>query len=178
MLKRVGIAGAIVEDVDDAFDQGVLFQLGDVKELARLDHSFERGLTDVSASYRLRGGGGIEVVNEGFDGESGEWRSVTGKAFFAGESDVGELKVSFFGPFYGGYNVIDLDREHYCWSVVAGPTRSFLWILSRTPELDPATLERLTKRVADLGFPSERLIRVEQNRSRLPIGARDRGACE
>jgi apolipoprotein D and lipocalin family protein len=139
--------------------------LGTWYEIARLDHPFERGLTDVTAEYRPREGGGIEVVNAGFDPEAGERRSAVGKAFFVGDPSVGTLKVSFFGPFYGGYNVIALDAEHYCWSMVAGPNRSYLWILGRTPELDPEVVRRLTDRAAALDFPVEELIWVDQAQS-------------
>ena len=139
--------------------------LGTWYEIARLDHPFERGLTDVTATYRPREGGGVEVLNSGFDPEVGERRTATGKAFLVGDPDVGALKVSFFGPFYGGYNVVALDREDYCWSLVAGPTRSYLWILSRTPALAPATLERLTARASELGFAVDDLIWVEQTRA-------------
>lgn len=139
--------------------------LGTWYEIARLDHPFERGLTDVTAEYRTREGGGIEVVNAGFDPEAGERRAAVGKAFFVGDPSVGMLKVSFFGPFYGGYNVIDLDEEGYCWSMVAGPNRSYLWILGRTPDLDPDLVARLTDRAEALGFPVDELIRVEHARS-------------
>lgn len=136
--------------------------LGTWYEIARLDHPFERGLTDVTAEYRPREGGGIEVVNSGFDPEAGERRAAVGKAFFVGDPSVGRLKVSFFGPFYGGYNVIALDGDHYCWSMVAGPNRSYLWILGRTPELDPELVRQLTDRAAALDFPVEALIWVDQ----------------
>ena len=75
---------------------------------------------------------------------------------------MGQLKVSFFGPFYGGYNVIELDKDGYRYSMVAGPDRSYLWILSRTPDLDDAVLERLLAKASELGFPVGELILVEQ----------------
>lgn len=149
--------------------------LGTWYEIARLDHPFERGLTDVSAEYRLRAGGGIEVVNSGFDPEAGERRVATGKAFFVGEPSVGSLKVSFFGPFYGGYNVIALDTDGYCWSMVAGPNRAYLWILGRTPDLDPGIVTQLTDQAAALGFPVDELIRVDH--ARRADSARTPGHC-
>ncbi|MCR9093032.1 MAG: lipocalin family protein [bacterium] len=138
--------------------------LGTWFEIARLDHPFERGLTEVTAEYRPREDGGIEVVNSGFDPEEGERRSAVGKAFFVGDPSVGMLKVSFFGPFYGGYNVIALDTRNYCWSMVAGPNRSYLWILGRTPDLDPTIVARLESEARGLGFPVDELIRVEHVR--------------
>lgn len=138
--------------------------LGTWYEIARLDHPFERGLTEVTAEYRPREDGGIEVVNSGFDPEEGERRSAVGKAFFVGDPSVGMLKVSFFGPFYGGYNVIALDTANYCWSMVAGPDRSYLWILGRTPDLDPTIVARLESEARGLGFNVDDLIRVEHAR--------------
>ncbi|MCU0937483.1 MAG: lipocalin family protein, partial [Gammaproteobacteria bacterium] len=82
-------------------------------EIARLDHAFERGLTDVSAIYRLRPDGSVEVVNRGYDPSKGRWREAVGTARFTGAADRGSLKVSFFGPFYGGYHVVALDQQQY-----------------------------------------------------------------
>jgi apolipoprotein D and lipocalin family protein len=137
--------------------------LGTWYEIARLDHSFERGLSNVTANYSLREDGGVKVTNRGYDAEKGEWDETEGKAYFLGDEDVGQLKVSFFGPFYGGYNVIELDRDEYQYSLVAGPDRSYLWILARTPELDDAILQRLVATARELGFPTDELIMVEQD---------------
>jgi apolipoprotein D and lipocalin family protein len=136
--------------------------LGTWHEVARLDHRFQRGLSRVTATYSLRDDGGVHVVNRGFSEETGQWKEAIGKAYFVGESDVGQLKVSFFGPFYGGYNVIELDKANYQYSLVAGPGVDYLWILSRTPELDPVMLDRLVDYAAGLGFPTDELIYVDQ----------------
>ncbi len=132
--------------------------LGKWHEIARLDHRFERGLSKVTAEYSMRDDGGVRVVNRGYDAGKDKWKEAEGRAYFTGARSVGSLKVSFFRPFYGGYNVIDLDREGYSWALVCGPDRSYLWILARTPELDPATLGRLRARAAELGFDTEKLI--------------------
>ena len=137
--------------------------LGTWHEVARLDHRFERGLSRVTATYSLRDDGGVHVVNRGFNENTGEWEEAIGKAYFTGESDVGQLKVSFFGPFYGGYNVVELDKTDYGYSLVAGPSRDYLWILSRTPEPDPVVLDRLVGRAAELGFATDELIFVDQS---------------
>lgn len=110
--------------------------LGTWYEIARLDHSFERGLSQVTATYSARDDGGIDVVNKGFNKKTGTWRQADGKAYFVAGPDIGRLKVSFFGPFYGGYNVISLDTQGYSYSLVCGPNRSYLWILARAPKLD------------------------------------------
>ena len=135
--------------------------LGTWYEVARLDHRFERGLRNVTATYSLRDDGGVRVVNRGFDTEAGQWDEAAGKAYFVGAEDVGRLKVSFFGPFYGGYNVIELDKAGYQYALVAGPDRSYLWILSRTPELSPERLRTLIDKAASLGFATDELIFVD-----------------
>jgi apolipoprotein D and lipocalin family protein len=140
--------------------------LGTWYEIARLNHRFERGLSNVTATYSVREDGGVEVLNRGFNADANEWDEATGKAYFVGKTDVGELKVSFFWPFYGGYNIIELDTESYQYSMVAGPDRDYLWILSRSPQLDAEILKKLVARANALGFPTEDLIYVDQDRPR------------
>lgn len=145
--------------------------LGTWYEIARLDHAFERGLEQVTAQYSLREDGGITVVNRGFDAASNRWKDAAGKAYFIGPSDVGRLKVSFFGPFYGGYNIIHLDKENYRYSMVCGPDKSYLWILARQPVLDRPTIDGLLSKAAALGFATEQLIFVDQKTTdRLSAG--------
>ena len=143
--------------------------LGTWYEIARLDHSFERGLEQVSAEYSLRDDGGIRVVNQGFDRINQRWERAEGKAYFIGDSDVGRLKVSFFGPFYGGYNIIDLDHESYQYALVSGPDTSYLWILARQPQLDSSITERLLAKASGLGFDTSRIIFVQQESPGLPV---------
>lgn len=150
----------VVEDFD------LQRYLGTWYEIARLDHSFERGLSNVTANYSMRDDGGVKVINRGYNTEKAEWDEATGKAFFVGDSDVGQLKVSFFGPFYGGYNIVELDAAGYQYSLVAGPDRSYLWILSRTPQMDSSTLHTLVAKASELGFPTDELIMVEQSISK------------
>ena len=137
--------------------------LGKWYEIARLDHSFERNLSQVTADYSLRQEGGVEVVNQGFDQESGKWEMITGKAFFIGKENVGSLKVSFSGPFYGGYHIIALDQQDYSYAMVAGPSRSYLWILSRNKTLDSTILEELVGKAKQWGFETDTLIYVDHN---------------
>lgn len=135
--------------------------LGTWYEVARLDHSFERGLTRVTATYAARADGGIDVLNRGYDAEDGEWREARGKARFVGPRDIASLEVSFFGPFYGGYNVVDLDPG-YSIALVVGPSRDYLWILSRSPAPPRGEVERLVARARELGFDTSGLIYVSQ----------------
>ncbi|MEQ1740175.1 MAG: lipocalin family protein [Methyloglobulus sp.] len=131
-------------------------------EIARLDNRFERGLNQISAEYRLRDDGGLTVINSGYNIESGKREYAEGKAYFTGNPDVGSLKVSFFGPFYGGYHIIELDRENYSYVMIAGSDRDYLWILSRTPKLDEIVLNSLIAKAKTLGFKTDQLIFSEQ----------------
>jgi apolipoprotein D and lipocalin family protein len=137
--------------------------LGKWYEVARLDHSFERGLSKVSAEYSLKDDGGVKVINRGFSKENNEWQEAEGKAYFVDAADQGYLKVSFFGPFYGSYVVFDLDKEAYQYAFVSGPNNDYLWLLSRTPTVAPGVLESFIKQSKNLGFDTEQLIYVEQN---------------
>lgn len=134
--------------------------MGTWYEIARLDHRFERGLTQVSANYTLNDNGTIAVLNKGYNAAKGEWSSANGKAKFRGDETVGSLKVSFFGPFYGGYHIVELDDD-YQYALVAGPSRNYLWILAREPNLDEDIYNRLVEEAQSLGFPTGNLIKVE-----------------
>lgn len=136
--------------------------LGRWYEIARLDHRFERGLSRVTADYSRRPDGGIRVVNRGYHAGKGEWRQVEGRAYPLGSLSQGSLKVSFFWPFYGGYHVIALDRQDYGYALVSGPSRGYLWILSRTPSLDAEITRQLVAEARGLGFATEELIFVDQ----------------
>ncbi len=135
--------------------------LGQWYEIARLDHSFERGLSEVTATYTLNPDGSLEVLNKGYDVKRDKWKSATGRALFTGPKTQGSLKVSFFGPFYGGYHVISLDQAGYQWAMISGPDREYLWILARSKTISPSIREALLKQAADLGFATHNLIWVE-----------------
>lgn len=136
--------------------------LGKWYEIARLDHRFERGKDHVTATYGRRSDGGLSVLNRGYDPKKREWSESEGKAYFTGRPDVAALKVSFFGPFYGGYNVIALD-EHYQYALVVGPDRNYMWILSRQPTLPSAVKQRYLALAQQLSFPTDKLIWVDQS---------------
>ena len=136
--------------------------LGKWYEIARLDHRFERGLDNITATYTARDDGGITVLNRGYDRAKGEWREAQGRARFAGPRDKAMLEVSFFGPFYGGYNVVDLDPD-YQLALISGPTREYLWILARQPDPPREAVERVARRAAELGFDTAALIYVQHD---------------
>ena len=142
--------------------------LGQWYEIARLDHAFERGMTDVSATYQLQDDGSVKVINRGYDTRRQAWQEAVGRALFVGDSSTASLKVSFFGPFYGGYHVIALDQQHYRWSMVAGPDRGYLWILAREKTLPADLRAQLAGQAKALGFATEQLIWVEQTRADAP----------
>lgn len=129
-------------------------------EIYRLDHRFERGLTQVTAEYQLRDDGKVSVINRGFDTSDCEGSEIEGSARFLSDANTGSLAVSFFFGISGGYHVIALDHEDYGYAMVSGPTRDYLWILAREPELDAAIVERLIEQAAALDFPTDDLIRV------------------
>ena len=133
-------------------------------EVARLDHSFERGMTDVSATYQRQGDDSARVLNRGFDSGKNGWRQAEGKAKFTGDANTASLKVSFFGPFYGSYHVAALDAD-YQWALVVGPDLSYCWILSRTKQLAPAVREQLIARANVLGIDTQALIWVTHGRT-------------
>jgi apolipoprotein D and lipocalin family protein len=134
--------------------------LGKWYEIARLDHSFERGLTQVTAYYSLQADGGVRVLNRGYSVEKKSWKEAEGKAYFVKGTDQGYLKVSFFGPFYGSYIVFGLDHDKYQYSLVSGPDKSYLWILARNPIMDEEIKNKLIKMASASGFDTRKLIFV------------------
>lgn len=135
--------------------------LGKWYEIARLDHSFEAGLSQVSAEYKVRSDGGIDVINRGYSAQKGEWNQAKGKAYFVEDENTGHLKVSFFGPFYSSYIIFELGDE-YDYAFVSGYNHEYLWLLSRTPTVNDALLERFKRVAKQNGFDVDGLIMVEQ----------------
>ena len=133
--------------------------MGKWYEIARLDHSFERGLSNVTADYTLNEDGSVKVINRGLEAATCEKSEAEGHAEFLGSPDVASLKVTFFWPFSGGYHVIALD-EAYSYALVAGPSFDYLWILSRTPQMDQALRDQLVEKARALGFETSELIFV------------------
>lgn len=149
------------EDVEPVQNFELKPYLGKWYEIARLDHSFERGLTNVTAEYELREDGGVTVINRGYSKEKQSWKQAEGKAYFVDEPSIGHLKVSFFGPFYSSYIVFYLDKN-YDYAFISGYNHDYLWLLSRKPEVDTTTLERFKRLAEEKGFNMDELILVEQ----------------
>jgi apolipoprotein D and lipocalin family protein len=139
--------------------------LGHWYEIARLDIKQERGLDNTTAHYSLKDNGMIKVVNKGFNAEKGEWKEAEAKAKFADDPNVGMLKVSFFGPFYSGYNVIALDNQ-YRYALVAGENLKYLWILSRETTIPDGIKAEYLKKAQEIGYKTDELIWVKHDKSK------------
>lgn len=139
--------------------------LGKWYEIARLDHSFERGLSSVTADYSLREDGHVKVINRGYNVDKQQWKEAEGKAKFVKEADLAQLKVSFFGPFYGSYIVFGLDKQDYQYAFIAGPSHDYLWLLARTPQVSDDVVARFVSEAAQRGFYTDELIFVEQDQA-------------
>ena len=138
--------------------------LGKWYEIARLDHSFERGMIDVTAEYSLRDDGGVRVLNRGYSVSGDKWKQAEAKAYFVNARDEGYLKVSFFGPFYGSYVVFGLDKEDYQYAYVTSRTTSYLWLLARTPVVSQEVIDNFVSKSKSLGYDTDALIFVKQRK--------------
>ena len=136
--------------------------LGKWYEIARFDFRFEKNLNNTTAEYSKNDDGTIKVLNKGYNYVKNEWSSAEGKAKFVKDTQIAQLKVSFFGPFYSGYNVIALD-ENYQYALVAGKNLKYLWILSRTPTIPLDIKEEYIQKAKEIGFKIEEMIWVEHS---------------
>ena len=136
--------------------------LGKWYEIARLDFKYERDLNNTTAEYSLKENGMIKVDNNGYNSKKEEWTQAIGKAKFVDDPEVAMLKVSFFGPFYSGYNVIAID-EDYQYALVAGASLDYLWILSRTTTIPENVKKEYLDKAQKIGYKTEDLLWVEHN---------------
>ncbi|MHB9056068.1 MAG: lipocalin family protein [Paludibacteraceae bacterium] len=137
--------------------------LGKWYEIARFDFRFERNMNNTTANYSVNEDGTIKVLNRGYNYKKQEWKEAIGKAKFVENSSMAMLKVSFFGPFYAGYNVIALDKD-YQYALISGQNLKYLWILSRQMTIPENIKKEYLKIASDLGFNVENLIWVEHNK--------------
>jgi apolipoprotein D and lipocalin family protein len=167
----IGIVGILTFHSCSTIPKGVIAvqpfdkekYLGKWYEIARMDFRFERNLNNTTANYSINSDGSIKVDNRGFNYKTMEWKQAIGKAKFISEQNVAKLKVSFFGPFYSGYNVIALDNE-YKYALVAGKNLSYLWILSRYTTI-PEDIKRNYLTIAEkLGYKTSALVWVEHDK--------------
>lgn len=132
-------------------------------EIARFDYRFEKNLNNVTANYSLNEDGSIKVVNRGYDYKKNEWKDATGKAKLAGDADEAKLKVSFFGPFYSGYNVIAIDPQ-YRYALVAGESLDYLWLLSREKTMPEKIKQEYLRKAEEIGYQTSELVWVKHER--------------
>lgn len=140
--------------------------LGKWYEIARLDFKYEKDLNNTTAEYSLNNNGTIKVNNEGYHIIKKEWKQAIGKAKFVGNDNVAMLKVSFFGPFYSGYNVIAIDND-YNYALVAGKNLDYLWILSRTTNIPEEVKNNYLKIAEAIGYNTDDLIWVEHDKLKI-----------
>jgi apolipoprotein D and lipocalin family protein len=136
--------------------------LGVWYEVARLPHSFENGLDRVTATYELQDDGTIKVLNKGFNTSKGEWKEAIGKAYIPDTLAGALLKVSFFWIFYADYKVIVLDSLNYSYSMVTSSSKKYLWILSRSPQIEQPVYDELVRKAGEWGFNISELYKVSQ----------------
>lgn len=136
--------------------------LGKWYEIARFDFRFERNLNNTTAHYSLNSDGTIKVVNRGYNYVTHEWKESVGKAKFVGDTTEAKLKVSFFGPFYSGYNVIAIDPD-YQYALVSGKSMKYLWILAREKTIPETVKSKYVEIARYYGYPVEDLIWVQQD---------------
>jgi len=137
--------------------------LGSWYEIARFDHSFERGLVGTKANYSLQPNGMIKVVNSGYKNTlDGEYKEAIGKAKFASDKNLAHLRVSFFWIFYSDYYVLELDEQNYSYAMIGSSSDKYFWILSRTLQLPKATLDTLINKAKERGYDTTKIIYVPQ----------------
>jgi apolipoprotein D and lipocalin family protein len=127
-------------------------------EIARIDHSFQKGCIKSSATYSLLPDGEVEVINRCVNEKDGRLREAKGRAWSVDPESNARLKVSFFWPFRGDYWIVDLGKE-YEYAVVGAPNRQYLWILARQPVIDESVYKGILERLATQGFPVDQLVR-------------------
>ncbi|MCE5205145.1 MAG: lipocalin family protein [Porphyromonadaceae bacterium] len=137
--------------------------LGKWYEIARLDFKFERNLNNTTAEYSLNDNGTIKVENKGYNTKERKWVQATGKAKFVREENNAMLKVSFFGPFYSGYNVIAIDND-YKYALVAGASLKYLWILSREIKIPDDIKEKYLKIAEGIGYNTNNLLWIKHDK--------------
>jgi apolipoprotein D and lipocalin family protein len=137
--------------------------LGKWYEIARLDFKYEKDLDNVTATYSLKDNGAVAVDNRGYNYVKKEWKQSIGKAKLVKGPDVARLKVSFFGPFYSGYNVIALDKD-YRYALVAGNNLDYLWILSREKTIPEAVKLDYLKQAKAIGYDTDALVWTRQDK--------------
>lgn len=161
LMVSMASAETAPKNVVPVSDFDVVSYLGKWFEIARLDFKHEKDMSNVTAEYYLNDDGTLKVVNRGYDFVKGKWKESVGKAKFVGSPTVGALKVSFFGPFYSGYNVVAVD-DNYQTALVVGKNYDYMWILSRTTSIPEDVKLAYLALATELGFDVNKLVWDEQ----------------
>lgn len=163
------LINASCKSQDSMIDKSVVKELdidrylGTWYEISRFDHSFERGMEGVTATYSMREDGKIKVLNAGYKGSlNGEYKDAEGKAYIPNKDEPAKLKVSFFWFFYGDYFVLDLDKD-YQWALIGSSSDKYLWILSRSPNISEDKYRMLVNKLKLRGYDTSKLIRVKHH---------------
>lgn len=146
--------------VVDSFD--IKSYSGKWYEIARFDFKHEKDMDNVTAEYSLKDDGSVKVLNRGFDTVKNEWKEAEGKAKFIDDVTKGALKVSFFGPFYSGYNIVSMDPD-YKNALVMGEDKDYIWFLSREKVMSDVVKNKFLKIARDSGYDLDRLVWTKQN---------------
>jgi len=162
LLLMVGACTGLPEGIQPVNSLDTERYLGTWYEIARLDHSFEAGLSRVTAKYEKRDDGSLKVINRGYNAEKSEWKEAEGRAVFVDEDNNGHLKVSFFGPFYASYVIFELD-DQYQQAYITGYNRDYLWFLSRSPTVSDESMAEFRETAIDAGFDLQELIVVDHS---------------
>ena len=155
---------AIPKGAQPVQDFDVNRYLGTWYEIARFDFRFEKNLDNTMAQYSLDKKGNVVVLNSGYNFVKEKWTSAEGLAKFRGNEKKGALKVSFFGPFYSGYNVIAIDHD-YQYVLVAGKDLDYLWILSREKSIPVSVKQEYLNIAESVGYDISKLIWVKHDKN-------------
>ena len=136
--------------------------LGRWYEIARLDYYWEKNLDNITATYSMRPDGMIKVDNKGYNYKKHKWEESVGKAKPVESPDIAKLKVSFFGPFYAGYNVVAIDK-HYRYALVIGENKKYMWLLSREKTMPHDIEKEYVHKAKELGYDTDKLIWTKQD---------------
>lgn len=162
LLLIVGACTGLPDGIQPVASFDTERYLGTWYEIARLDHSFEGGLSRVTAEYEKQKDGSLKVINRGYNAKKAKWKEAEGRAVFVNDDTSGHLKVSFFGPFYASYVIFDLDSQ-YQKAYITGYDRDYLWFMSRTPKVSDEAMAEFRRKATDAGFDLKNLIVVDHS---------------
>ncbi|QES88324.1 lipocalin family protein [Rhizosphaericola mali] len=154
----IAIASAQVKSRNDVIEHlDVKKYMGKWYEIARVENKFEKGLYNVTAEYQLQKNGTIRVQDSGYSQKKNKREQAIGKTKFTSKESNGGLKVSFFGPFYSAYNIVQLD-ENYKYALIFGKNSKYLWILSREKNVPSNIKQKYLNYASDNGYDTTKLV--------------------